>query len=52
MDRISYNRLFGGYDFARFVHFFVMTAIVGVLVGPIVLAVMMPNRLRDIVTGR
>jgi len=44
--------LFGGYDVARYVHFFAMAAIVGFLVLHIVLALLVPKSLRAMVTGR
>ena len=44
--------LFGGYDTARYVHFFAMAAIVGFLVVHVVLALIVPKSLRAIVTGR
>ena len=44
--------LFGGYDFARYVHFFAMAAIVGFLVVHVVLALLVPKSLRAIVTGK
>jgi thiosulfate reductase cytochrome b subunit len=44
--------LFGGYDAARYVHFFAMAAIVGFLVVHIVMAVLVPRSLRAMVTGR
>jgi len=44
--------LFGGYDFARYVHFFAMAAIVGFLVVHIALALIVPRSLRAMVTGR
>ncbi len=44
--------LFGGYDFARYVHFFAMAAIVGFLVVHILLALLVPKSLRAMVTGR
>jgi thiosulfate reductase cytochrome b subunit len=44
--------LFGGYDAARYVHFFAMTAIVGFLVIHIVLALIVPKSLRAMVTGK
>jgi len=44
--------LFGGYDFARFVHFFAMTAIVAFLVVHVALALIVPKSLRAMVTGR
>src|SRR6185437_6573847 len=44
--------LFGGYDFARFVHFFAMAAIVGFLVVHVTLALLVPKSLRAMVTGK
>jgi thiosulfate reductase cytochrome b subunit len=44
--------LFGGYDAARYVHFFAMAAIVGFLVVHVVLALIVPRSLRAMVTGR
>jgi thiosulfate reductase cytochrome b subunit len=44
--------LFGGYDAARYVHFFAMTAIVGFLVIHILLALIVPKSLRAMVVGR
>jgi thiosulfate reductase cytochrome b subunit len=44
--------LFGGYDAARFVHFFAMAAIVGFLVIHVALALIVPKSLRAMVTGR
>ncbi len=44
--------LFGGYEAARYVHFFAMTAIVGFLVVHVVLAVIVPKSLRAMITGR
>jgi thiosulfate reductase cytochrome b subunit len=43
---------FGGYDFARYVHFFAMASIVGFLVVHIVLALLVPKSLRAMITGR
>jgi thiosulfate reductase cytochrome b subunit len=43
--------LFGGYDFARYVHFAAMAAIVGFLVVHVLLALLVPKSLRAIVTG-
>ena len=37
--------LFGGYDFARYVHFFAMAAIVGFLVVHVLLALLVPKSL-------
>jgi thiosulfate reductase cytochrome b subunit len=44
--------LFGGYDAARYVHFFAMAAIVAFLVVHIALAVLVPKSLRAMFTGR
>ena len=44
--------LFGGYDTARYVHFFAMAAIVGFLVVHVVLALIVPKSLHAMVTGR
>jgi thiosulfate reductase cytochrome b subunit len=44
--------LFGGYDFARYVHFFAMAAIVGFLVVHVALALLVPKSLRAMVTGQ
>jgi thiosulfate reductase cytochrome b subunit len=44
--------LFGGYDAARYVHFFAMAAIVGFLVVHVALALIVPKSLRAIITGR
>jgi thiosulfate reductase cytochrome b subunit len=44
--------IFGGYDTARFVHFFAMAAIVGFLVIHVTLAVIVPKSLRAMVVGR
>jgi thiosulfate reductase cytochrome b subunit len=44
--------LFGGYDFARYVHFFAMATIVAFLVVHIALSVIVPKSLRAMVTGR
>jgi thiosulfate reductase cytochrome b subunit len=44
--------LFGGYDFARYVHFFAMAAIVGFLVIHIALALLVPKSLRAMVAGK
>jgi thiosulfate reductase cytochrome b subunit len=44
--------LFGGYDFARYVHFFAMSAIVGFLVVHVALALLVPKSLRAMVAGR
>ena len=44
--------LFGGYDAARYVHFFAMAAIVGFLVVHIALALLVPKSLRAMVVGK
>ena len=44
--------LFGGYDFARYVHFVAMAAIVGFLCVHVALALLVPKSLRAMVTGR
>jgi thiosulfate reductase cytochrome b subunit len=44
--------LFGGYEAARYVHFFAMAAIVGFSVVHIVMAFVVPKSLRAIITGR
>jgi thiosulfate reductase cytochrome b subunit len=44
--------LFGGYDAARYVHFFAMTAIVGFLVVHVIMALLVPRSLRAMITGR
>jgi len=44
--------LFGGYDTARFVHFFAMATIVSFLVIHVVLALIVPKSLRAMVIGR
>jgi thiosulfate reductase cytochrome b subunit len=44
--------LFGGYDAARFVHFFAMAAIVGFLAVHILLAILVPKSLRAMIIGR
>jgi thiosulfate reductase cytochrome b subunit len=44
--------LFGGYDIARYVHFFGMCAIVAFLVIHIALAVLVPKSLRAMIIGR
>ncbi|HTS40479.1 MAG TPA: cytochrome b/b6 domain-containing protein [Xanthobacteraceae bacterium] len=48
----AFTALFGGYDAARYVHFFAMTAIVGFLIVHVVLAVIVPKSLRAIIIGR
>jgi thiosulfate reductase cytochrome b subunit len=44
--------LFGGYDVARYVHFFAMAAIVGFLLVHVALALLVPKSLRAMVTGK
>ena len=44
--------LFGGYDAARYVHFFAMSAIVGFLVVHVALALLVPKSLRAMIAGR
>ncbi len=43
---------FGGYDIARYVHFFAMTAIVIFLAIHVALALIVPKSLRSIILGR
>ncbi len=44
--------LFGGYDAARYVHFFAMAAIVGFLSIHIVMALLVPKSLRAMIRGK
>lgn len=44
--------LFGGYDLARYVHFFAMAAIVGFIAIHVVMALLVPKSLRAMITGR
>jgi thiosulfate reductase cytochrome b subunit len=44
--------VFGGYDAARFVHFFAMAAIAGFLAVHITLAILVPKSLRAMIIGR
>ena len=44
--------LFGGYEAARYVHFFAMAAIVGFLIVHVVMAFLVPRSLRAMITGR
>lgn len=44
--------LFGGYDFARYVHFIAMAAIVGFLIIHVALALLVPKSLRAMIAGR
>ncbi len=43
---------FGGYDFARYVHFFAMASIVGFLTVHVTLALIVPKSLRAMIVGR
>jgi thiosulfate reductase cytochrome b subunit len=45
-------RVFGGYDTARYVHFFAMAAIVGFLLVHVTLAILVPKSLRAMIRGR
>ena len=44
--------LFGGYDAARYVHFFAMAVIVLFLVLHIIMALLVPKSLRAMIRGR
>ena len=44
--------LFGGYDAARYVHFFAMAAIVGFVVIHVIMAVLVPKSLRAMIVGK
>jgi thiosulfate reductase cytochrome b subunit len=44
--------LFGGYDVARYVHFFCMSAIVAFLIVHVALALLVPKSLRAMIIGR
>ncbi|HVG50659.1 MAG TPA: cytochrome b/b6 domain-containing protein [Xanthobacteraceae bacterium] len=44
--------LFGGYDAARYVHFFAMAAIVGFLVVHVLVALLVPKSIRAMIRGR
>ena len=44
--------LFGGYDFARYVHFICMAAIVAFLIVHLALALLVPKSLRAMIIGR
>ena len=48
LDRLT----FGGYDVARYVHFFCMAAIVAFLVIHILLALLVPKSLRAMIIGK
>jgi thiosulfate reductase cytochrome b subunit len=44
--------VFGGYNAARYVHFFAMAAIVGFLLVHVTLAILVPRSLRAMIVGR
>jgi thiosulfate reductase cytochrome b subunit len=44
--------VFGGYEAARYVHFFAMAVIVGFLVVHVIMALLVPKALRAMITGR
>jgi thiosulfate reductase cytochrome b subunit len=44
--------VFGGYDAARYVHFFAMAAIVAFTVVHVIMSLIVPRRLRAMITGR
>jgi thiosulfate reductase cytochrome b subunit len=44
--------LFGGYDAARYVHFFAMATIEGFLIVHVIMALVVPKSLRAMITGR
>jgi thiosulfate reductase cytochrome b subunit len=44
--------VFGGYDVARYVHFFAMASIVGFLTVHVALALLVPKSLRAMIVGR
>jgi thiosulfate reductase cytochrome b subunit len=44
--------LFGGYEAARYVHFYAMATIVGFLIVHVALSILVPKRLRAIILGR
>jgi thiosulfate reductase cytochrome b subunit len=44
--------VFGGYEAARYVHFFAMATIVGFLVVHVIMALLVPKALRAMITGR
>jgi thiosulfate reductase cytochrome b subunit len=44
--------LFGGYDTARYVHFFAMAAILAFVVLHVVMSFLVPKALRAMITGR
>jgi thiosulfate reductase cytochrome b subunit len=44
--------LFGGYEAARYVHFFAMAAIVGFVILHVIMAILVPRSLRAMIAGR
>jgi thiosulfate reductase cytochrome b subunit len=44
--------LFGGYDTARYVHFFAMAAILAFVVLHVAMSFLVPKALRAMITGR
>ena len=46
------TRVFGGYDAARYVHFFAMAAIVGFLLVHVIMTLLVPKSLRAMIMGR
>jgi len=44
--------LFGGYDIARYVHFFAMSAIVGFIAVHVALSLLVPKSLRAMIAGK
>jgi thiosulfate reductase cytochrome b subunit len=48
----EFTALFGGYDRARYVHFFAMWTIVGFVTVHIVLALIVPKSLRAMILGK
>ena len=44
--------VFGGYDAARYVHFFAMATIVGFLIVHVIMALLVPRSLRAMIIGR
>jgi thiosulfate reductase cytochrome b subunit len=44
--------LFGGYDAARYVHFFAMASIVGFVIVHVIMALLVPKSLRAMISGR
>src|SRR6516162_4690020 len=46
------TRMLGGYDAARYVHFFAMAAIVGFLLVHVIMTLLVPKSLRAMIMGR